>query len=126
LLYISLENQLFTENPYEAFASRFACKPTTWRDAYHSRHLWYGYEVDMVREYLKLKHGVDIKERALRKWMFRTEVYLVAQKALDKGVAAVTGEFFGDKLTGVLSFKGVKRWEQGSQLQPPMDIPQND
>jgi hypothetical protein len=115
VLHISLEHQLFTEDPYAAFASRFRCPEKAWREAYHNRHLWYGYEVDMVREWLKLKHRVDIKERALRKWMFKTEMYLRAFKARERGALSVTEEFFGDKLTGVLSFKGIKRWNEGDE-----------
>jgi hypothetical protein len=115
LLHISLDHLLFTEDPYAAFSSRFGCDQKAWREAYHNRYLWYGYEVDMVQEWLKLKHKVDIKERALRKWIFRTEVFLKAQRARERGATAVTEEFFGDKLTGVLSFKGIRRWENGCE-----------
>lgn len=122
MLYISLEHQLFTEDPYAAFSSRFNCSDKAWRDAYHNRHLWYGYEVDMVQEWLRLKHKVDIKERALRKWMFRTEVFLKAQRAREKGVKTVSEDFFGDKIIGVLSFKGVKRWEEGREPNLTPDV----
>lgn len=123
MLHISLEHQIFTEDPYAAFASRFSCDPKVWREAYHNRHLWYGYEVDMVQEWLLLKHRVNVKERALRKWIFRTAVYNLCRRAIERGAETVTEEFFGDKLTGVLSFKGVRRWEVGDEPDLTPDVP---
>jgi hypothetical protein len=96
---VSLDNYIFREDPYKAFAKRYECSPKLWYEMYNQRFLWHQYEIPILCEYFKLKTKMDINDRTIRRWIKRTLVYNRAQDAIRKGVKEVSYSYFEKILT---------------------------
>lgn len=98
---INLDNKVFKEDPYLAFAKRHEASPKLWYEIYNQRYLWHNYEIPILCEYFKLKTKLEINERTIRRWIKRTEVYNHAQRAIKKGVKEVAPHYFDKYVTEV-------------------------
>jgi len=93
-MYIDINRNLFKEDPAERFSVYFKCSPDVWRKVWH-RYKFLDYTKEEAREYLSMILRVPIEQRPFNRWAERTEVYLKAQIALDKGIKQVNSNFFG-------------------------------
>ena len=96
---VNLQHRIFTESPYNAFANRYKTSPKLWREMYDNRYKWHQYEIPILCEYFKLKTGVNVNDRTLRRWIKRTEVFKKAQYAIQKGAKEVSYTYFESILT---------------------------
>ena len=98
---ISLDYYLFNNDPYEAFAERYNQSPKFWVEIFHNRYMWRGYNMTELREIIHIlsklnKKEMNISEKTIRRWIYRTEIYNLAQKIIQKGVRETDTEYFGE------------------------------
>lgn len=98
---VSLRYYLFTEDPYVAFGKRYGLPRSFWVEIFHNRYMWRSYSVSELKEIIMIlskKQGnpIDIAEKTIRRWIYRTEIYNHAQKAIGRGAEIVDTEYFNE------------------------------
>jgi hypothetical protein len=89
------ESKIFTEKPHERFSKLYNVKLSLWNEMYR-RHLLLNYTPKDMADFYRVKTGKTIKAQSVKKWIFRTKVYIRGREATKMGARAVTTEFFGD------------------------------
>lgn len=89
------ESKLFTQLPDERFAKRYGVPATLWTELW-KRHMLLQYTPQDMADLYYAKTGRKIGTHHMRKWIFRTKVYMRAREAIKMDARAVTIEFFGD------------------------------
>lgn len=89
------ESKIFTEKPNERFAKLYNVKHSLWNEMWR-RHIFLQYTHRDMADYFYVKTGQRIKPQSVKKWVFRTKVYMRAREATKMGARAVTMEFFGE------------------------------
>lgn len=98
---ISLDYYLFTQDPYDNFGERYDFPRSFWVEIFHNRYMWRGYNMSELKEIIyilskKAGKPLDISEKTIRRWIYRTEIYSKAQKIIDKGVKTTDTEYFDE------------------------------
>jgi hypothetical protein len=107
------ESKIFTEKPNERFSDLYNVKASLWNEMYR-RHVLLHYTPKDMADFYRVKTGKCIKVQSVKKWIFRTRVYMRAREATKMGARAVTMEFFGEleeELTKEL-FKNVDKLQK--------------
>ena len=56
--------------------------------------MWRGYSMPELKEIIFILSKINLSEKTIRRWVYRTEIYAHAQKAIDKGIEVVDTEYF--------------------------------
>jgi hypothetical protein len=88
-------SKIFTQHPAERFAEQHEVPPALWTEMWR-RHTLLEYTMRDLADYFEIKTGKKIETQYIRKWLFRTKVYVRANEAVKMGAQAVTSEYFGD------------------------------
>jgi len=95
------ESELFTKEPNIRFSVQYKVEPTIWTELW-KRYKLLGYSINELREYYelitkkKLHEDNDVANFYLTRWIWRTEVFSIAQPAIKKGAETVVSSYFGD------------------------------
>lgn len=89
------KSELFTEPPEDRFAREYDLPPQVWTELWR-RYMLLEYTYDELQEYFELKTKKKIGSKALRRWIWRTQVYCRANHVMRAGVEVVVSNFFGE------------------------------
>lgn len=105
---------LFTIEPAKRFAKEYNVPEAIWV-AVWLKHKIYDFEFKELHEYAHFKCGKPIGKKALKRWIFRTEVYSRARDVTKYGGTTVTSSYFGNlegfvlkELTRNMKFSGTQ------------------
>ena len=82
---------LFTKDPDERFSIQYNKPKGTLKDIYR-RYKIMNYSMGELCEFYEFKTNTKITKNSMKRWMWRTEVYIIAQPAMESGV--VVSSFF--------------------------------
>lgn len=92
---VNLEaSKLFTVAPAERFALIYKVRKDVWNEVW--RRYMLGYDMDGLCGYLLYKTNIRFDSQAMRRWLFRSEVYYKAETVMRLGVRCVQSEYFGE------------------------------
>jgi len=91
---IKLNTNLFTIHPDKRFCSKYNLPKGTWVDIW-SKYKLSGFTEKEVCHYYRFKTKTNHSNKAIRRWLWRTEVYSIARPAVEKGALAINSTAFG-------------------------------
>lgn len=89
------KSELFTDPPENRFAREYKLDASIWTEIWR-RYMLLEYTFDELEEYFELKTKRKIGRKALRRWIWRTQVYCRANHVMRAGVQVVMSDFFGE------------------------------
>ena len=89
------QSELFTIDPAKRFSKQYKVDDKFWTDMWR-RYKALGYTIHDLCEFYELRTKKNIPKRAMRRWLYRTEIYWRAAPAIKKGAQSVLTEYFGD------------------------------
>lgn len=89
------QSKLFTVEPARRFANEHHVSPDIWKELWR-RYKFQEYTISELCEIYYIKVGKPIRQRSIRRWIFRMEVYIKTKPMIDKGAQAVNSSFFGE------------------------------
>jgi hypothetical protein len=88
-------SKLFTEHPDQRFSYVYDVPKGTWTEMWR-RHTLLGYTMQDMADFFHVKTGQETTPQNMKRWVFRTKVYMRAHEAMKLGARAVASEYFGD------------------------------
>lgn len=95
MIILLANSDLFTRDPDRRFSDAQGVRPGVWRDLYR-RHKLYGYKPRDIQDFYLAKCGKTVSRQAVHDWLWRTQIYAMAQPLVKKGARAVQSSYFGD------------------------------
>lgn len=92
-MYINIKKLLFTKDPAIRFSVYFKCKESIWREVW-KKYKILGFTEKEANAYLTIKINKEIEARRFKRWINRTEVYILAQNAVKSGAKEVNIKYF--------------------------------
>jgi len=89
------KSKLFTSEPHIRFAREYNVHNDIWLELW-KRYKLMGYTLCDMRDFYHIKTGNHIKNRNLKRWILRTEIYTMVYPALREGAQFATTEIFGE------------------------------
>ncbi len=93
-MYINIKGRLFKKDPCIRFATYFKCHPDVWREVWHKYKIL-DYTKTQAKEYLIITLKRPVDNKCFNRWIDRTEIYIKAQIAVNKGAKQVDSQYFG-------------------------------
>lgn len=84
---------LFTVDPDVRFARQYGNQEGTLKDIYR-RYKILGYTVPELCDFYEMKTGKKSTQKSIKRWIWRTEIYIMALPAINSGAENVTSSFF--------------------------------
>lgn len=84
---------LFTVDPDKRFAKQYNHPDGTLKEIYR-RHKLLEYTTKELCEFYEMKTGVRPTPKAIKRWMWRCDVYAMTLPILEKGAETVVSSFF--------------------------------
>ncbi len=93
---IRLKNsRLFTTHPSKRFAEEYQVEENLWNEMW-KRYKLLDYSVVDLADLFNIKSGKVIERRYIKRWLFLSEIYIIAQPAREMGVEVINTERFGE------------------------------
>ena len=89
------QSELFTKDPDVRFMAVYHTPKGFWSEMWR-KHKLLQFTIHDLTEYFEMKTKRPIPKRAIRRWLYRTDIYWKAQPALRRGAQTVLTEYFGD------------------------------
>lgn len=89
------QSKLFTIDPDKRFAREYGLPEGLWNLIYR-RHKILEYSIDELCELYQIKTGKKTTHLVISRWVWRSDVYNKASKALESGACTVVSSYFGD------------------------------
>lgn len=91
---INIRNSiLFTVDPDIRFSKQYGNQPGTLKDIYR-RYKILGYTIPELCDFYEMKTGNKSTQKSMKRWIWRTEIYIIALPAINSGAQVVTSAFF--------------------------------
>jgi len=84
---------LFTQDPAVRFSKRYDKPVELWKEIYR-RYKIMGYTVEEAGDLYHVKTGSRINSKALRRWIWRSEIYEMSIPVVKRGCEVVKSDFF--------------------------------
>jgi hypothetical protein len=88
------ESKLFTHDPDKRFAWEYDVPQGLWKEMWR-RYQLLDYTARDLCDLYYVKTGKVMSPRTVNRWVWRSEVYMMAKPVIEKGAQHVTSEFFG-------------------------------
>lgn len=89
------KSELFTTDPDIRFTAQYDTPRGLWNLLYN-RYNYLKLNIPELIELCQIKTGKKIDRFAMRRWVWRTEIYKIAEPYVKKGGKAVVSEVFGE------------------------------
>lgn len=87
------KSNLFTEEPDMRFAREHSLPRGLWTELW-KRYKLYEFTIPELCEYYTMKTGRKTSNKAISRWIWRSEIYSLAHPAIKKGAEVVISSFF--------------------------------
>jgi hypothetical protein len=89
------KSKIFKVDPSIRFSKEYGLPNDVWAEVWR-RYKLLGYSNGDLRDYLFLKYARNISFDAMRRWIYRGELYMISKPLLKEGVKCVNSHIFGD------------------------------
>jgi hypothetical protein len=89
------KSELFTKDPDIRFCNEYGITRGTWKEMWR-RYKLMEYTPKELCGYFHIVTSIPISQKAMKRWILRTEIYSKTKPIIDKGAETVVSTYFGD------------------------------
>lgn len=89
------KSTLFTKDPDIRFSEHYHLPRGNWSVLW-SRYRLLDYSYRELQDLLAIRTGLKIGKKAIKRWIWRAEIYSITLPYLNKGVKSITSNVFGE------------------------------
>jgi len=89
------QSKIFKIDPSIRFSKEYGLSKDVWKEVWR-RYKLLDYSNGDLRDYLFVKYARNLGFDSMKRWIYRGEIYMIANPLIEKGVEHVNSCIFGD------------------------------